>query len=740
MTFRFFATASRGTERVLAEELGRIGIRAIEERRGGVAFGERLEEAYRACLWSRVASRVLLPLAVFEVDGAEALYDGVHAVDWSEHVGPERTMAVDVAGRDSPAGPPHYVALKTKDAVVDRVRAAEGARPDVDTARPDLRINVHIAGARVTVSLDLAGGSLHRRGIDRAGTAAPLKETLAAALLAIAQWPARSAQEPLFDPLCGSGTILVEAAWMALDVAPGLERERIGAEGWRGHDAALWDRLRGEARDRREAGRERRVRVAGSDASRSAIKTARDNLGRAGLLSHVRVDLEDLRRVEPPWSDPGLLVTNPPYGARLGEAGELGPLYELLGDVLKRRFPGWTAWVLSGNPALAKRVGLKPASRHILHNGPIECRLLEIPIVGSPVASGRGPAWRRPSEEAGAFARRLVKNRRQLAPWAERLGLTCYRLYDTDMPEYNLSVDWYDGAVRVEEYAAPRKVPTETAERRLRDALLVVPEALGVDPADVVLRVRRRRLGGEQHGRRDDRRCFREVREGDLRFLVNLTDYMDTGLFLDDRLLRRRIRDAARGGDFLNLFAYTCAASVAAAAGGARSTLSIDLSNVYLAWGRRNLALNGLEAPHHRFLRADVLRWLARGGEGRRYDLILLAPPTHSRSRGMAGEFDVQRDHAPLLARCTRLLAPGGEILFSTNLRGFVLDEAGIADLRAREITDEITPPDFARHPRLRAWALRLASRPSRRRAGRSQDRDRATIGDASETRAGTPA
>jgi 23S rRNA (guanine2445-N2)-methyltransferase / 23S rRNA (guanine2069-N7)-methyltransferase len=596
------------------------------------------------------------------------------------------------------------------------VRTAEGARPDVDTARPDVRINVHLAGAQVTVSLDLAGGSLHRRGIDRAGARAPLKENLAAALLAIARWPARSAHEPLFDPLCGSGTILVEAAWMALDVAPGLKRERIGAEGWRGHDGPLWERLRGEARDRREAGRERAVRVAGSDASRSAIATARDNLKRAGVASHVRLHLEDLRRVEAPWPDPGLLVTNPPYGARLGEAGELSPLYELLGDVLKRRFAGWTAWVLSGNPALAKRIGLKPASRHILHNGPIECRFLEIPIASSPVSGGRGPAWRRPSEEAEAFARRLVRNRRRLVPWAERLGLTCYRLYDTDMPEFNLSVDWYDGAVRVEEYAPPRKIPAETAERRLRDALLVVPDALGVDPADVVLRVRRRLLRGEQHGRRDDRRCFREVREGDLRFLVNLTDYLDTGLFLDDRLLRQRVRETSRGGDFLNLFAYTCAASVAAAAGGARSTSSIDLSNAYLAWGRRNFALNGLEAPHHRFLRADALRWLARGGDGRRHDLILLAPPTYSRSRGMAGEFDVQRDYASLLALCARLLAPGGTILFSTNLRGFALDEAGIGALTAREITDEVTPEDFAGHPRLRAWELRLPGRRPRSR------------------------
>jgi len=704
----YFATAPRGTENALADELRELNLPEVDERLGGVAFGARLEDAYRACLWSRVASRVLLPLATFDAADAGALYAGVRAIDWTAHLGPERTLAVDVAGAHSPAGPPHFIALKTKDAIVDRVRDAEGARPDVDTARPDLRVNVHLAGAAVTVSLDLAGRGLHHRGIGRAGGQAPLKENLAAALLRIAGWPAKSAGAALFDPFCGAGTLLVEAAWMALDVAPGLARPRIGAEGWRGHDARLWKRLQAEARDRRVRGGGRALRLAGSDASPGAVDAARGNLERAGVAGRVRLERRELRDAAPPWPDAGIVVTNPPYGARLGEAREHGPLYELLGDVLKRRFPGWTAWVLCGEPALAKRIGLKPASRHVLFNGPIECRLIEIPISEAPVAGEHGPGWRRPTEEAAAFAKKLQKNRRQLARWVKREGLTCYRLYDSDMPRYNLAVDWYDGAVRVEEYERPKKVPEAVAEQHLRDALQVVPEALGVDPADVVLRVRRRRAEGEQHERRDDRRELREVREGDLRFLVNLTDYLDTGLFLDDRLLRRRLREQARDRDVLNLFAHTCTASVAAAAGGARSTTSVDLSKTFLEWGRRNFAVNALADPRHRLVRADVLQWLARD-DRRRYGLIFLAPPTWSTSKAMEEDFDVQRDHVGLLERCARRLAPGGEILFATNLRTFVLDEESIG-LRVREITEEVTPPDFARRLRLRAWVLRKSS------------------------------
>jgi 23S rRNA (guanine2445-N2)-methyltransferase / 23S rRNA (guanine2069-N7)-methyltransferase len=718
---RFFATAPRGTEEVLAAELRALGSGSVEAGRGGAAFGEKLVDGYRACLWSRVASRVLMPLAQFEAGDADALYEGVHAIDWTDHLGPDRTLAVDAAGGGrAPAGPRHFVALKTKDAIVDRIRSAEGSRPNVDTERPDVRVNVHLNGDRVTVNLDLAGGSLHRRGIGRSGAAAPLKENLAAAVLHIAGWPARFEEAPLCDPFCGSGTLLLEAAWMALDVAPGMTRAKFGAEAWRGHDAALWKKLCTEAAERQRVAERRDVRIAGSDASQQALRAARGNLKRAGIRDRVRLDRLELRDVEPPWETPGLVVTNPPYGERLGETGELGPLYETLGNVLRRRFLGWSAWVLTGNPALAKRIGLRPASRHVLHNGPIESRLLEIPIADAPVAGDRGPGWRKPGKLAASFAKRLRKNLRQLEPWAEREGLTCYRLFDADMPEYNLAVDWYDGAARVEEYARPRKIAAADADRHLREALAAVPETLGIDPADVVLRVRARRAPGEQHQRRGDRGKLREVREGDLRFLVNLSDYLDTGLFLDDRLLRRRVRDRARGADFLNLFAYTCTVSVAAAAGGARSTTSVDLSNGYLRWGRQNFAANGIALGAQHLVRADVLRWVARGGDRRRYDLIFLAPPTYSRSRRMSEEFDVQQHHAQLLSGAARLLTPKGELIFTTNLRGFVLDEEGLPGLAFREITLETTPPDFERRPRLRAWTVRQLSDSGSRSEARS--------------------
>lgn len=709
-TARFFASASRGTEPVLAAELAELGISIVEPDRGGVAFGASLEDAYRACLWSRVASRVFLPLTRFDASDPATLYDHVHAVDWTEHLGADSTMAVSVAGARSPIGPSHFVALKTKDAVVDRIRAEAGARPDVDKARPDVRIHVHVRDTRVTVSIDLAGAGLHLRGRERTGAVAPLRENLAAALLRIAGWPGPRTDTPLFDPMCGSGTLLLEAAAMARDVAPGLARERFGGARWRGHDASTWKRLRDEARERLQASRGRKLRICGTDASPAAVRVARDVAERAGLGDALRIGRGELGDAVPPWSEAGVVITNPPYGERIGEAGELGPVYERLGDILRQRFPGWSAWILSGNRALDKRIGLRPASRTIVFNGPIECRFLEIPIRATPAASAAGPAWRQVSDEARGFRHKLLANDRDRRKQAGRDRLTAFRVYDADVPEYNVAIDRYGDAVRVEEYARPGKIDPDRADRRLQDVLRIVPEALQVDPARVVLRVRRRLGPNEQHGRRGERGRFFEVREGDLIFRVNLDDYLDTGLFMDDRVLRRLIRERSASLDFLNLFAYTCTATVAAAAGGARSTTSVDLSRTYLDWGRSNLERNRLLGGRHEFLRGDATRFVRTARA--RYGLIFLAPPSRSRSRGMDRDFDVQRDHVGLLRAAAGLLAPGGDLVFTTNLRRFEMDVAGLGHLSCREITSEVTPFDFAARPRLRAWVVRHGGQP----------------------------
>ncbi len=707
-----FVTTARGTERALFDELTALQIGGLTQEVGGVKIEQtNLETAYRTCLWSRVASRVLMPLRTIKVTSADDLYEGVSKIPWMDHTDADRTLAVSVAGKSDARdlNHSHFVAQRTKDAIVDPIRRATGRRPSVDPKRPDIRINVHLRKDQATISMDLSGISMHQRHIDRRGNLAPLKENLAAALLWMAGWPAMAAQgAPLIDPMCGSGTFLLEAAWIAQDCAAGLGRRRHGFERWKGHDEALWKQLREEARQRRHDGLQRAVEIVGYDRSTEAIAKARHNITKAHMAGVIKVIRRPLEEMTPPGgATTGLMVVNPPYGQRLGHSDDLGPLYERLGDTFKRQFPGWTACVLTGNKALARRVGLRPDAKDRVFNGPIECQWLQYKINEQAPESDQGPGWRKPGPDAPMLVNRLKKNLKNMGRWARKNNIHCYRLYDADIPEYNLSIDLYDGAVQVQEYEPPRKVKAHKAEQRRRDVSILLPELLGLDEGQVAYKMRRRRPGGQQYGRMSEKNHRHTVREGDLRFEVNLTDYLDTGLFLDGRVHRKMLRELADGKDFLNLFAYTCTASVAAAAGGAASTTSVDLSGPYLAWGRRNFELNGFDASAHRTIKDDVMGWLDRARLP--FGLIFVAPPTYSSSRHSDQDFDVQRDHVALLRMAAKQLTPDGIILFSNALQTFTMDRDALGDLvDIEEITAKTVPKDFARRPKIHnAWLLR---------------------------------
>jgi len=722
----FFAPCAKGIEPLLADELRALGAGDVAPTVAGVAFSGPLELGYRACLWSRTASRILLPIAQFPAPDGDGLYAGARAVPWEDHLPLDGTLAVDFTSTRSALTHTTFGALRTKDAIVDRFRDRSGRRPSVDAAAPDVRVNVHVREDVATVSVDLSGDSLHRRGWRGSGGAAPLKESLAAAVVQMCGWGAVAAAGGAFvDPLCGSGTLLVEAAWLAADVAPGLARERWGFGRWLGHDAAVWQRLLAEARERDRRGRARLPRLVGYDNDAGAVRAALDNVERAGLHGLVHVERRDLTGAAPVGDAPGVLVTNPPYGERLGERRALEVLYRRLGDVAKQRFPGWTAWILTGNPELAKYIGLRIARRQVLYNGAIECRLLTVPLhAGALPAAGDAPALpaaesppeeaaaapgeaarERPAAPVAAFANRLRKNLARLEKWAKREGVTCYRVYDADLPEYALEVDRYEQRVHVQERERPKSVDPVRAVVRLNDALLALQDVLGVRPEDVFVKHRSRHKGGEQGGRSQYEKVAKtgdlvEVREGGHRFLVNLRDYFDTGLFLDHRPTRALLGTLAQGRDFLNLFAYTATATVYAAKGGATSTTSVDLSNTYLDWAARNLERNGLRAgDRHRLERADCLRWIEH--DRRRYGLVFLDPPTWSTSKGMEETLDVQRDHVRLLAATARLLTDDGILIFSTNFRRFRLDAGALPELAIADITRRTIPPDFARDARV---------------------------------------
>ncbi|MEK1943647.1 MAG: bifunctional 23S rRNA (guanine(2069)-N(7))-methyltransferase RlmK/23S rRNA (guanine(2445)-N(2))-methyltransferase RlmL [Pseudomonas sp.] len=732
--FELFLTCPKGLEGLLAEEATALGLEDTREHTSAIRGFAQMETAYRLCLWSRLANRVLLVLKRFPMANADDLYDGVLAVDWAEHLDAAGSLAVEFSGNGSGIDNTHFGALKVKDAIVDKLRTATGERPSIDKLNPDLRIHLRLDRGEAILSLDLSGHSLHQRGYRLQQGAAPLKENLAAAVLIRAGWPRiAAAGGALADPMCGVGTFLVEAAMIAADIAPNLNRERWGFSAWLGHVPALWKKLHAEAQERADAGLAKQPSwIRGYEADPRLIQPARNNIERAGLSNWIKVYQGEVATFEPrpDHNQTGLVVCNPPYGERLGDEASLLYLYQNLGERLRQACMNWEAAVFTGAPDLGKRMGIRSHKQYAFWNGALPCKLLLIKVQPEQFVTGerRTPEQRerereqvalgnepeapavaqveqaRLSEGGQMFANRLQKNLKALGKWARREGVDCYRVYDADMPEYALAIDLYHDWVHVQEYAPPRTIDADKAQARLFDALAAIPQALGVDKSKVIIKRRERQSGTKQYERQATQGKFTEVNEGGVKLLVNLTDYLDTGLFLDHRSLRLRIQREASGKRFLNLYCYTATATVHAAKGGARTTTSVDLSKTYLDWARRNLSLNGF-SDKNRLEQGDVMNWLAADRE--EYDLVFIDPPTFSNSKRMEGVFDVQRDHVQLLDLAMARLAAGGVLYFSNNFRKFQLDEGLAARYQVEEITASTLDPDFARNAKIhRAWKL----------------------------------
>jgi 23S rRNA (guanine2445-N2)-methyltransferase / 23S rRNA (guanine2069-N7)-methyltransferase len=709
MILELVVTCADGLEPVLQQELAGLGLTDIRRERGTLRVSASLEQAYRICLWSRVASRVLLPLFSVEGETPEALYFEAVRFTWGNVLKPEGTIAVHTTAARGVKAHTQYLSLKLKDAVVDHCREHFGVRPDVDTEAPDVALQVHAMPGGFSVSLDLSGASLHRRGYRVAMTEAPLKESLAAALLLQAGWPSAEFSA-LLDPMCGSGTFLVEAAWMAADIAPGILRDYYGFFGWKRHDPQLWMQLRDEARKRREAGVARPLpAIVGYDADADALEATRKNAQRAGVAALIGLEQRELHALVRPQGTEGkgLLVSNPPYGERLGEKSATRELYRALGRISAQKLGGWQACVLGADVQHVDALGFAHRATERLHNGALTIYARHGDIPASPLpgvvrfreAEGELP------EGSQDFANRLRKNLKAAQKQAEAEQVHCYRVYDADMPEFNLAVDVYEGMLHVQEYAPPKTVDPEKAEARFKLALQAIRHVFGLRREQVFIKVRSRQKGKQQYEKQGSQGRFFEVREGRAWVQVNLTDYLDTGLFLDHRPLRQRIAQEAKDKHFLNLFAYTGVVSLQAALGGAASTTTVDLSPTYLDWARRNFALNGLAEANHFFEQADCLRWLKDCEFG--FDLMFIDPPTFSNSKRTPEVFDVQRDHVELIWLAMRALNEGGTLYFSNNFRKFKLDTDALAEFSIEDISRETIGFDFERNPNIhRCWKI----------------------------------
>ncbi len=716
----FFASCGKGLEPVLGDELRSLRVHGVRPLAGGVSFSGTLRDAYTALLWSRVASRVLLTLARVSAANADALYEGVRSIDWAEHVAPGKTIAVHARGVNDALRDTRFTALRVKDAICDQLRERTGSRPDVDATSPDVLVSVSVRRERATVSIDLSGSSLEDRGYRGNGKphGTPVRETLAAALLLQAGW-APGWQGRLVNLLCGNGTIAIEGALIAADVAPGITRSRWGFTGWAGHDQRLFDELLDEADARAERGRQSGCSVLAFGANTEQAAATAACAKRAGVADLIEIST-DARPSVPGSSDVGrdLLACAVAAGRELS-AAQLPAVYAQVADLFKSDGRACALALLADSADAGAYLGLAPRQQRAVKSGSSDAWLSVFDSapagVEVPEVTVRGTRVEVLDAGAGQFAARLVKRAKQQRKWTARNGVHAYRVYDADLPDFNMAIDVYEGAgrdegktwVHVAEYAPPKDIDPDKAARRMSDALRVIPAVFDIAPHDVFVKRRVRAKGGSQYARDDD--AIAQSRfvtaEGGLLFEVNLADYLDTGLFIDHRMTRQLLRTVAKKKSFLNLFAYTGTASVYAAAGGATFTTTVDLSNTYLNWAQRNMKLNGLLDEHQEFVRADVLGWVDEMRHSKnRWDVIFIDPPTFSNSTKMGKRsWDVQRDHGEFLIGASRLLRRGGVIVFSCNLRTFEPDTALLAKagVRIADITEKTIPEDFQRNPKV---------------------------------------
>ena len=774
----FYASCPEGFEFALADELKALGLSHVRRLKGRATFEGDIDEGYRACLWSRLASRVFLVLGRFEAQDADTLYDAIYDLPWENIIKPGASIACTARGVTEQLRNTHFSALRAKDAICDRLAETTGSRADVDAADPDVHLLLSLRQRRASINLDLSGEPLFKR-LPRAATQAAegahvLRPDYAALVLSQVGWAELCQREPapedyendaepvLIDASCAGGGILIEAANILADRAPGMARTRWGFEGWQGHAPAIWEQLRAEAREREEAARERRVRIVAADVDATARKTAERMVRAAGAKRYVDFCAAKPQTIlDHAGAVAGAAVvadtTETPLtlaheqmtmmsGLRAAPELAAAPLAALVRDELFTRAlhaePVRQIEVMPNNeeatvavwPSVddAAAAFARAEQQTADSSGTVTTADTDTPAALPSTAPAPEPAATidlgdgKPLPvlvpESEQFANRLRKNARLRRKWARREGVTCYRVYDADLPDYSAAIDLYEGCPQtpgrwlvIAEYAAPKTIDPALAQARMLDILAIAPRILDVPAEHVHAKARMRSRGGSQYGKGKAkqgeraniaRRRLPLIEEGGLTFAVNFDDYLDTGIFLDHRVTRELVREHAKSARrFLNLFAYTGTATCYAADGGVEETATVDLSNTYLDWAERNMRQNGFVGPQHHYVRADVLAWIRDQRQTRnRWDLIFVDPPTFSNSSKMGRRtWDVQRDHVELLAGVSRLLTQEGHAIFSCNLRGFrpevrKLARAGVV---LEDITAQTIPEDFARNKKV---------------------------------------
>jgi len=736
---QLIATTAFGLEKLVVRELMALGYEPKVLRPGRVGFEGDHAAIARANLWLRTAERLVVCVGTFEADDFGLLFDGTNALEWEAWIPPDGAFPVRGRSHKSQLSSVPACQKIVNKAIAERLLSAHGVA-ELPESGDTYAVEVELFDNQASLLLDTSGAGLHKRGYRRSVAEGQLRETLAAAMVTLSVW---NRDRPLIDPFCGTGTIAIEAALIGRNSAPGIDRE-FAAESWPAVGTELWDTAREEARDLWKPPLEQRI--VATDLNAKSLELARLHATHAGVVDDIHFqqqafeDLTSSRQF-------GCVICNPPYGIRVGDEKESIALHRRMPEVL-RKLPTWSHYVLTARGDFERLIGQKATRRRKLYNGRIECTYYqflgpkphEMQKQNAPAAKTQAepepardlatkPKTEPPSEpksepksepatavfgglreeserQATEFANRLNKRARHLRRWPTRRGITCFRLYERDVPDVPLIVDRYEDALVIAEYRRPHeRTPAEHADW-LDLMAKTAAKTLDVSPTQVFLKRRETQSGSAQYGKLASDSNTMIAHEGDLEFIVNLSDYLDVGLFLDHRQTRSMVRDEASGKRFLNLFAYTGAFTVYAAAGGAASTTTVDLSQNYLDWAEKNLAQNGFAGPQHQFVASDSQAFVAALPAEPQFDLAVVDPPTFSNSKKIDDDWDVQENYAPLLEELAVRMSAGGVVYFSTNFRRFKFDEASLPSYQCREISKQTVPEDFRNQRIHRCWRL----------------------------------
>ena len=759
------AACAFGIEAIVKRELIALGYDAKVAQPGRVAFAGDWIDVCKTNVWLRTADRVLVKVLEFPSADFDALFDTIRDHEWSELIAADSQIHVTGRSRLSQLSSVPAIQRTTKKAIVESLQRGHGTNELPETGAL-YKIDVALLNDTATLTLDTTGDSLHKRGYRKLTGRAPIKETLAATMIDLSVW---KPERMLVDPFCGTGTIPIEAAMIGMNIAPGIKRDFVSSD-WPQTGKQNWDIVVEEAKSMIRPDVD--LQIIGSDIDEESLSMARYHAKQAGVEKQIHFRQQPFQEFTSKQKY-GCMVTNPPYGERLQDIEEVRPIYEGFPSVLQK-LQTWSLYLITNVPKLEAIFQKTATRRRKLFNGRIECTYFQYlgprPPKGyfdddyvetdqpnskdtseevetfaatvsdeqdtTPIAkSDETSVWaiakaKRSSqtsskaevspifgglaakdhEQAELFRSRLIKRARHLRRWPSKRGISCFRIYERDIPEIPLVVDRYEDHLHITEYERPHERDRGRHAAWLELMRTTAAEALDVVPEKSFLKSRDH--DARQYEKLDNQKRQIKVYEAGLKFLVNLTDYVDTGLFLDHRITRLMVHGEAKGTRFLNLFAYTGSFTVYAADAGAESTVTVDLSKNYLQWAEDNLKVNKLAGPQHTFIATDCMNFLQEAVSRKQtFDLIVVDPPTYSNSKRTEEDWDVQRRHVEMLNLIAQLLSPGGVVYFSTNFRRFKFHESELTGYQMiREISKQTVPEDFRNKRIHRCWRLEANS------------------------------